>query len=200
VSLLERAPRVEAPTPAPRRTTRTVTAGVVGAVLALVLAGLWALAPTLTRLSGTDQVVAAAGTGLMTDFGPEGTYALHYRYGEQVTLSLPVHNSSAWPVTITGAELVEPTYPLLVPVAGVHEPVEIGPFGTAEVSLTFTYTNCRYYHERANNTYDQVRVEGSVLGRRLERTVDLRVPLMVHSQVILNCPERTYVRGDDRRL
>ena len=68
------------------------------------------------------------------------------------------------------------------------------------VDLSFEYTNCRYYHERANNTYDQVLVTGTVLGREVTRTIDLTVPMVVHSQVIMNCPDRTLIRGDDRRI
>jgi hypothetical protein len=44
-----------------------------------------------------------------------------------------------------------------------------------------------------------VRVSGTVLGRETSVLVDLEVPLVVHSQVILDCPERTLVRGDDVR-
>jgi len=113
---------------------------------------------------------------------------------------LPLDNASVVPFRVTGVELVEPTYPLLAPVGGPVEPVELGPFGDGEVVLEFEFTNCRYYHERANNTYEQVRLTGTSLGREVTRTVDLAVPLVVHSQVILDCPERTFVRGDDRRI
>ena len=84
------------------------------------------------------------------------------------------------------AELPNPKFTLL-------------PGQDGSVELAFEYTNCRYYHERANNTVDRVRVTGTVLGREVVRTVELVTPVVVHSQVIINCPERTFVRGDDRR-
>jgi len=40
------------------------------------------------------------------------------------------------------------------------EPVALTPYGDGEVGLVFEYANCRYYHERANNSFDQVRVSG----------------------------------------
>ena len=115
-------------------------------------------------------------------------------------VTLPLESSSVVPFRVTGVELVQPAYPLLEPVGGPVEPVSLGPFGEGAVVLELEFANCRYYHERANNTYDQVRLTGTALGREATRTVDLAVPLVVHSQVILDCPERTFVRGDDRRV
>lgn len=144
--------------------------------------------------------VPAADGLLVPGYGPAGTLALHYRYGERMTVTLPLESSSVVPFRVTGVELVQPAYPLLEPVGGPVEPVSLGPFGEGAVVLELEFANCRYYHERANNTYDQVRLTGTALGREATRTVDLAVPLVVHSQVILDCPERTFVRGDDRRV
>lgn len=165
-----------------------------------LLAGAWAVAPYAVQLEPSTPSLPA-GSGLMVPgYGPGGTYALDYRYGEAVTVSLPLVNDSAVPWRITSVELVEPAFPLLEPVGVTGVPETLGPFGEVTVNLSFEFTHCRYYHERANNSYDQVRVTGTVLGREVTRTVDLATPLMVHSQVILNCPERTLVRGDDRRV
>lgn len=183
---------------APRR-TRRARAAAVGGLLALV-AGAWALAPQAVLVTDPVPSVPAADGLLVEGYGPSGTLALHYRYGEQMSLTVPLESSSVVPFRVTGVELVEPAYPLLEPVGGPVEPVELGPFGDGEVVLEFEFTNCRYYHERANNTYEQVRLTGTSLGREVTRTVDLAVPLVVHSQVILDCPERTFVRGDDRRI
>lgn len=183
---------------APRR-TRGTCAAAVGGLLALV-AGAWALAPQAVLVSAPTPSVPVADGLLVDGYGPSGTLALHYRYGERMALTLPLGNASVVPFRVTRAELVEPTYPLLEPVGGPVEPVDLDPFGEGEVVLEFEFTNCRYYHERANNTYDQVRLTGTALGREVTRTVELAVPLVVHSQVILDCPERTFVRGDDRRL
>lgn len=172
-----------------------------GAALALLLGG-WLLAPHAVRVE-PPRLVLDADAGLMVEgYGPAGTYALDYRFGEEVLVQVPVTNDSAVPLHVESVELVEPTYPLMVPVdeGSSIEPFTLLPGQSGEVVLAFEFTNCRYYHERANNAYEQVRFTGSVLGRPVTRTVDLAVPLVVHSQVILNCPDRTLVRGDDRRL
>ena len=163
------------------------------------LGAAWALAPHLVTVH-SPEVALAPDAGLFVDgYGDAGTYALHYRYGERVELTVPLDNASAVPWRVTDVELVEPDFPLLEPVGGLGEPVTLAPYGDGEVGLLFEYANCRYYHERANNSYDQVRVSGTVLGRETSVLVDLEVPLVVHSQVILDCPERTLVRGDDVR-
>lgn len=163
------------------------------------LGAAWALAPHLVTLHA-PAVALAPDAGLFVDgYGDAGTYALHYRYGESVELTVPLSNTSAVPWRVTDVELVEPDFPLLEPVGGLAEPVTLTPYGDGEAGLVFEYANCRYYHERANNSYDQVRVSGTVLGRETSVLVDLEVPLVVHSQVILDCPERTLVRGDDVR-
>lgn len=202
MSLLER-PRLRRETPAepgadqpsrPRRRGRWV-AGAVG----VVAAGL-VLAPYAVQLEPTAAELPEGAGPMVPGYGPHGVYGLDYRFGETVTMSMPLANASALPWRITDVELVEPAYPLLEPVGGTFDPVTLMPFGEVSVDLSFEYTNCRYYHERANNTYDQVLVTGTVLGREVTRTIDLTVPMVVHSQVIMNCPDRTLIRGDDRRI
>lgn len=173
----------------------------VAAVLVLVLGG-WLLAPHAVRVE-PPRLALDGDAGLMVEgYGPAGTFALDYRFGEQVLVTVPVANHSPVPLRVESVELVEPAYPLMAPTpdGSPVEPFTLLPGQSGEVDLTFEFTNCRFYHERANNAYEQVRLSGSVLGRPVTRTVDLAVPLVVHSQVILNCPDRTLVRGDDRRL
>lgn len=190
-------PRTEASAEVDRARPRRGT-WVLPAVALLV--GAWLLAPHLVRVA-PPQVALGPGDGLVIEgYGAAGTYALHYRYGETVTISVPVANDSPVPLRVTDVELVEPAYPLLEPVPGDLEPFTLLPGVDGSVDLSFEFANCRYYHERANNSVDAVRITGTVLGREVTRTVELAVPLVVHSQVILNCPERTFVRGDDRRV
>jgi hypothetical protein len=193
------APVAEATGPVRRRRR----AGVVALAAALALAAAWLLSPHLLRLAPpavtAGQLDGEPGGLLVEGYGAAGTYALHYRYGETVTLRVPLANDSPVPLHVTDVELVEPTYPLLEPVGDGPRPFTLLPGQDGSVELAFEYTNCRYYHERANNTVDRVRVTGTVLGREVVRTVELVTPVVVHSQVIINCPERTFVRGDDRR-
>ncbi|WP_121255826.1 hypothetical protein [Nocardioides ferulae] len=171
-------------------------------VAALGLA--WALAPQGVRLGQDVRVAMPVRAGLeVPEYGADGTYFLAYEYGETVTVGVPVSNTGLLPVTVTGVRLVEPEFPLLEPVPegeGAAEPVELGPFEEAVVPLTFRFANCRYYHERATQSYTAAEVTGSVLGRSFTETVSFAEPLTSHAQVILDCPERTLVRGDDRRL
>lgn len=182
-------------TPAPSRWRRR-------AAIALVVAvGTWALLPTAVRLQPTVDVALAGDAGLLVEgYGAGGAYFLHYRHGETVTMTVPVHNESPLPLTVTGVDLVEPPYPLIEPATGALDAVTIAPFGTVQVPLTFVYANCRYYHERGTNTFDRAIVTGEVLGRDVVEQVHFAVPVVVHSQIILQCPDRTLVRGDDRRL
>lgn len=191
-------PADHAPAPlAPPSRRRRWPGLVVGA--ACLAAAAWALVPYAVTVE-PPAVSLPPEAGLeVPGYGPSGTYALNYRYGETVTLTIPLANASAVPWRITSVELVEPAYPLLEPVSGLAGPVDLSPFEETSAELVLEFSNCRYYHERANNTYDQVRVSGSVLGREVTRTVRLATPLVVHSQVILNCPERTFERYDDRR-
>ena len=208
MSLLDARP--DAAPPSPRTASAAPRAGArdpgrrraVVALVALValVAGGWALAPQAVRVAPPQPSVSAADGLLVDGYGPAGTLALRYRYGQRLALTLPLQNASALPFRVTDARLVQPAYPLLAPVGGPVESVMLAPFGDGEVVLELEFANCRYYHERANNSYAQVQLSGTVLGRDVSRTVELAVPLVVHSQVILDCPERTFVRGDDRRV
>lgn len=135
----------------------------------------------------------------VAEYGPEGTYFLHYRHHESVVVTVPVHNDGPLPVEVDRVTLSDPDgYTLLVPV-GAPDPVTVAPFGSADVPVEVRFDNCRYWHERGARTVTDVHVHGTVLGRSFEETVALSHPLAVHAQVILDCPDRTLVRGDDRR-
>lgn len=185
--------------PVPRRQARRRWVRWLAVTAALAVA--WALAPYGVRLDQGVRVQLPVRAGLeVPEYGADGTYFLAYEYDETVTVGVPVANAGPLPVTVTGVRLVEPDYPLLEPAGEAPDPVELGPFEEAVVPLTFRYANCRYYHERATQSYTAAEVTGSVLGRSFTRTVSFAEPLTSHAQVILDCPERTLVRGDDRRL
>lgn len=159
----------------------------------------WALLPLGVRLDQevTPELPVDAGL-LVPEYGEKGTYGLHYRHHEEVTVQVPVSNDGPVPLRITEADLDSPPLPLLVQVDD-NLPLRVGPWGEDELELTFRFDNCRYYHERSAETWDHVDVVGSALGREFEREVALAYPLALHGQVINTCPDRTLVRGDDVR-
>lgn len=133
------------------------------------------------------------------EYGTNGSYFLQYRHGQPVTVTVPVTNHGPVPVTVSDVALDLPAYPLLEPSSATGLPLRLAPFTSGSVDLTLTYGNCRYYHERAVQVVSSATVTGTALGRGFTRTVDVEAPLTVHGQVIVNCPDRTLVRGDDVR-
>jgi len=168
-------------------------------MLALGTGLVWAVLPATVRLGQAVEPELPVEAGLLVRaYGETGTYGLRYRHEETVTITVPVRNGGPLPMRIDEAGLGTSSLPLLVP-ADDNLPVEIGPWETADLQLTLRFDNCRYYHERAVDTWDEVLVEGSVLGRGFDDEVTLAYPLALHAQVITNCPDRTLVRGDDIR-
>lgn len=170
------------------------------AVAAAAVVATYTVLPAGVRL---DDVVVAdlpVDAGLaVAGYGPQGRHFLHYEHGETLTVGVPVRNSGPLPVRVDEVVLDEPAYPLLEPV-GATRPVTVAPFEQAVVEVTVRFANCRYYHERATQTVSTATVTGSVLGREFHEQVTFRQPLTVHAQVIVDCPDRTLVRGDDTRL
>lgn len=205
MSLLERpvlaAP--EAPAPAPGRRSRRwvpMTAAITGLTL---LAG-WLLLPWLVHFEqGVDAALPEPGSvapGLeVVEYGRNGYEFLHYRHHETVTLAVPLANRSPVPLTVESAELVTGPYPLLVPAGAEPLPVTVAPYSTVEVGITLRFDNCRYYHERSATNHHSVAIAGTALGREFRTEITLARPVTVHGQVILDCPDRTLVRGDDQR-
>jgi hypothetical protein len=173
--------------------TRYAAAGFAG------LAVGWALLPLGVRVGQDVTPGLPVGAGLLVpEYGDAGTYALHYRHHEEVTVTVPVTNDGPLPIEISEADLDSSRLPLLVPVDD-NLPLRVGPWAEGELELTVRFDNCRYYHERSADVWDHVDVAGSVLGRGFDREVSLSYPLALHGQVINNCPDRTLVRGDDVR-
>ena len=175
---------------------RAVTASL--AVAAVVL-GTWLAIPALGPVTSATPAVSR-GDGLdVADYGRSGAVFLHYRHGEQASVRLSIPNRAPVPSTITGVTVREEPKPLLTPVGASPLPVQVPAGGSTSVELRLEFGNCRYWHERGAQTVSSLRVSGSTAGREWTRDVELTEPLVVHSQVIGNCPDRTLVRGDDTR-
>lgn len=167
-------------------------------VLALALA--WVLLPQMIRLGEEVDPRLPVDAGLLVpEYGDDGAYFLHYRYGETVTVEVPVTNRSPVPITVEEVSSTRERLPLLEPASVEGLPVTLSPREGTRVAVTLRYANCRYYHERSTETLAGVEVHGTSLGRDFTETVAFARPITVHGQVILDCPERTLVRGDDVR-
>jgi len=181
----------------PRGGRRRRTAPWLLAAAGLVVG--WALLPATVGIADEVAPELPVDAGLFVpEYGEDGTYGLHYRHHETVTITVPVHNGGPLPLRVDRVHLDNPALPLLVPV-GDNLPVSVGPGGDADVALTFRFDNCRYYHERSAQTWDHVVVEGSVLRRGFSTEAALAFPIALHGQVINNCPDRTLTRGDEVR-
>lgn len=172
---------------------RHAAVGVAGLAVA------WALLPLGVRLDQETTAELPGDAGLMVpEYGDTGTFALHYRHHEEVTVTVPVGNDGPLPLRLTAADLGDEPLPLLVAVDD-NLPLGVGPWADADLELTFRFDNCRHYHERSADSWDHLDVAGSVLGREFERELSLASPLALHGQIINSCPDRTLTRGDDVR-
>lgn len=173
-------------------------------VTAALLAGAYLALPYLVTF-GQDVTPRFDGAdGLVVEkYGRKGTHFVRYTHGERFTVAFPLYNDGPLPVSVTDVRLTDEVSPLVdtlgVTANGSALPVTIGPGETVPVELTARFGNCRYYHERAVQTMPGAIVQGDALGRPYREVAGFDHPVAVHSQVILRCPDRTLIRGDDIR-
>jgi hypothetical protein len=73
------------------------------------------------------------------------------------------------------------------------------PGETGRFEVTAVLGNCKFFHEREVQNFSSIDLGFSVLGQEGTRTVALDRPLMVHSPMIVGCPDRLLNRqGNDR--
>lgn len=165
---------------------------------AAMLAVAYSALPLLTRLDEAAVAKFSPGAAVtVPGFEAAGAHILIYEHGKRLTVTVPVANSGPLPVTIIDVRLSDDARPLVRTEAAERLPVTLWPGRTAEVELTARFGNCRYYHERQLQTYPGVVVSGHVLGRPMRETVGFDRQLLVHSPMIVGCPDRTLVRDDD---
>lgn len=193
-------PPVAPPVQAPRR--RWLRPVLLAAVIGLVL-GAGGVRAALSSVGFDPLAPAFAGTAPVTtlpSYGLKGMHVVGYEHGATTRLTLPVRNHGILPVTVTTLDLDTGVAPLLSvrDVAGL--PLSLGPGERGELVVTAELANCRYFHERQVQTYSGVVLGVDVLGRGLTRTVAFDRPLLVHSPMIVGCPDRKLDRqADDRR-
>lgn len=194
----------DAPASPRRRPSRRGTALVIGVLLigavALLAVAVLRAAPGMVRFDHVTPVFGGTAPAVtLPDYGIAGTYVVGYEHGETARLTLPVRNSGPLPVTVTSLDLGGGVAPLLVVQDVEGLPLSLGPGETGKVEVTAELANCRYFHEREVQYYEGLTLGFSVLGQGSTRTVAYDRPVMVHSPMIVGCPERKLNRQADDR-
>ncbi len=193
--------------PRPPARPRRLAAGAVavGAVLIGVAVSallLWAPRPELTAgpsaFSGETAVVTVPGYGDL-----RGTSVVDYRDGAAVEVTVPLRNDGRLPVEVTSVTPVSGILPLLEVRSVGGLPLSLSPGEQGEVVLRAVLTSCRYYHERQVQNLSELLVQARVgvgpVRRATSATLPLHRPLLVHSPMIVGCPDRKLDRQADNR-
>jgi hypothetical protein len=174
---------------------------VIAAVVALLGIG-WSALSLAPRAAGFAELhPTISGTPFVTipEFGTEGAYVLGYQHNATVTMTLPVRNEGWLPITVTSVGLNGGNKPLLE-IDAVHGlPLSLGPGATGSVTVTALLSNCRFFHERALETYDGLELGFTSFGADGSRHVRFDRPVMVKSPMLASCPDRKLNRQADRR-
>lgn len=144
------------------------------------------------RLGGQTPVTTLA------SYGARGTDVVTYQHGASLTMVADVRNDGPLAATVTGLDLGGERLPLLSVRSGVAD-TELAPGQSRRFEVRLQLDNCRYYHEREVSTYDNLRVHFRVVGGTGTRLVRLARPLVVHSPMIVGCPDRKLDRTADNR-
>lgn len=161
------------------------------AILGTTAAGVAAAVPVATASFGLGETAASGGAVMVSlpGYGARGTDVLDYRDRADVVLRLPLRNTGRFALTVTGLSLGGERFELLTVVAGPAD-FTLAPGQTRTVALLTVMGNCRYYHEREVHTYDGVQVRFETLGGKGSRHVPFARPIVVHSPMIVGCPDR----------
>lgn len=200
------APVAAAPAPPPERPRRrwAVVVAALPALAGLAWSALLLWAPSAVDLrTGPTAFGGSATVVTVPEYGPRGTDVVDYRDGTSVELTVPVRNAGPLPVTITSAITAAGVLPLLEVQRVDGLPLRVGAGETADLRMIARLTNCKYYHEReVQNVRELALRVDSGLGP-LSRVRDVRValerPLLVHSPMIVGCPDRTLDRQANDR-
>ncbi len=168
-----------------------------GAVGVALLAGA-AFGVSSPSVAAAAPSFAGVAVTTVPGYGERGMHVVDYRHGEVLMLSLPVANTGRVPITVTGASLGQG--PLALLTVGTVATTRVPAGETRTVVVAALLGNCKYFHERETQSYDGIELDLSVLGRSAGRTVRFDRPLLVHSPMIVGCPDRALNRQlNDRR-
>lgn len=190
---------------APERQVRRSRAWAVAMVVTVVslLAGYLGL-PFLAK-AGTEGTPAFSSGAAVTvpGYDEHGVHILGYQHGAEFTVGVTLVNRSPVPLDVTDVRLTDEPRPLVetvgVKLDGRSLPVSLAPGESVRMELRARFGNCRYYHEREMQNMTAAMVTGELLGRSVSVEARFDRDFLVHSPMIVSCPERTLVRGDDLR-
>jgi hypothetical protein len=144
--------------------------------------------------SATPHAVGAPWV-TVPEYGRKGAYVLGYVHGAQVELTVPITNTGRLPLTVTSVALGGGPAPLVAVRRVTGLPLTLWPGRTGHVTLRAELTNCRYYHERAMETFGGVTVTFRSLLRSCQDTVAFDRPIMVKGPMLVGCPGRKLDRS-----
>ena len=190
--------------PAPRQPSRVRTRALVallglGAVALLALAGFRAAQDSLGFEPVTPVFGGSAPAVTLPTYGMKGMYVIGYEHGETARISLPITNDGPLPVTVEGVDLGGGVAPLLVVRDVTGLPLSLGPGEEGVVEVTAELANCRFFHEREVQNFASFTVDVSLLGQEQKRVVEYDRPIMVHSPMLVGCPDRKLNREANDR-
>lgn len=169
---------------------RTVLAG-VAVVAALGGAGTVQAAPSTVGLADVVPTFSGAvPVETLTAYGERGMHVVDYQHGAQVGVALELRNTGPLPLTVTSVALPAAVAPLLDLRVDGGLPLSLLPGERGTVRGTAVLDNCRYTHERQVELHERLEVGFSVLGSEGVREVRLDRPVMVHSPMVVGCPDR----------
>lgn len=196
------APAAAAPTlrPASRRGSRGLVALLaLGALALLALAGFRAAQESLAFEPVTPVFGGSAPAVTLPTYGAKGMYVVGYEHGETARISLPITNDGPLPVTVRSVGIGGGVAPLLLVREVTGLPLALGPGEEGVVEVTAELANCRFFHEREVQTFASFEIGVSLLGQERTRTVGYDRPIMVHSPMLVGCPDRKLNREENDR-
>jgi hypothetical protein len=200
-TVLEAPERVDVrPVPRAVRGHRVLLAGLLGATLLCFGVAALSAAPSTARLAPFAPAFGGSAQQVtLPSYGLQGMHVVGYRHGATVRLTLPVRNRGLLPLTVTSADLGGGVAPLLEVREVDGLPLSVPAGQTRSFEVTAQLANCKFFHEREVQTYPSVQLGVVVLGRTGTRAVPYDRPIMVHSPMIVGCPDRLLDRqGNDR--
>jgi hypothetical protein len=172
----------------------------VALLAALAGGGVVTAAPAVVELAPVTPAFSGdVPTATLPSYGARGMHVVGYEHGRTSRMTLTLRNTGPLPMTVTSLAMGDDVAPLLAVAAVRGLPLDLGPGERGELVVDAVLGNCRFTHERQVETHDGVRLGFRVLGSSGVRDVPFDRPLLVHSPMIVGCPDRKLNRQADNR-
>lgn len=172
----------------------------VGLVAALTGAGAVTAAPAAVGFAPVTPTFSdTVESATLPSYGARGMHVLAYEHRTTTRMTVSVHNTGLLPMTVTSLRLGDRVAPLLSVTDVRGLPLSLRPGQRKQLELDALLDNCRFTHERQVDTYESVQIGFRVLGTAGTREVSFDRPILVHSPMIVGCPDRKLDRQADNR-